>query len=121
MARGRKSQTLPCDRDCFHCKFPDCIVDGVLDKDEYNLSDKLDEFAKAKKPASKNLPVGEEKKKARKRTEYNKKYYQNHKEKVAEYMRKWRIENKDWVNERQRLYAARVRKEKAREQNEKVS
>ena len=24
------TRQLPCDEDCFHCKFKDCIVDGIL-------------------------------------------------------------------------------------------
>lgn len=24
------TRQLPCDEDCFHCKFKDCVVDGIL-------------------------------------------------------------------------------------------
>lgn len=29
MAVGGKGQFMKCDRDCFHCKFDDCIVDDI--------------------------------------------------------------------------------------------
>lgn len=30
----RKAVSPPCDKDCKHCKFPDCVWDG-LDYDDY--------------------------------------------------------------------------------------
>lgn len=29
----RVKETAVCDRDCFHCKFPDCIAEGMTAED----------------------------------------------------------------------------------------
>ncbi len=47
------SNRRPCDKDCEHCKYPDCIYDG-LDAEDYARSRELDR-ALTQSPAAKKL------------------------------------------------------------------
>lgn len=102
-----------CDKDCFNCKFPDCILDDSDAVDERVLCD-LD------KQIEKSMTAEELRK--QKQREYGKRYYQEHKEEcrarakeyqrthrwqVKQTKRKWYINNKERVKQQHQEYYRR--------------
>ena len=85
-----KSGQSVCDKNCFQCRFSDCIYDG-MEYDDYVQSAALDkeltQTAHQKKVA------------AQKRA-----YYEANKDKVAAYQRAYREANKDKVAAQHRAY-----------------
>lgn len=75
------SNRRPCDKDCEHCKYPDCVYDG-LDAEDYAQSRELDQKL-TQSPATK-------KRVARRRA-----YYEANKEKEAARQRAYREANKE--------------------------
>ncbi|MCI8915647.1 MAG: hypothetical protein HFF26_03135 [Oscillospiraceae bacterium] len=63
------SNRRPCDKDCEHCKYPDCVYDG-LDAEDYAQSRELDREL-TQSPAAKKLAA------------YQRAYYEANKEKLA--------------------------------------
>lgn len=77
------SNRRPCDKDCEHCKYPDCIYDG-LDAEDYARSRELDR-ALTQSPAAKKLAAQQ------------RAYYEANKEKLAAQQRAYRAANKEKV------------------------
>lgn len=89
---------MECNRDCFNCKYPDCICDD-LDVMDY------DESAKRDKEISREITNNEYYLKNReKRLAYQKEYYQNNKEKCVMRNKAWRKNNADKVKEYKHKY-----------------
>ena len=80
----------PCDRDCFNCKFPDCIYDGL-------------EYADYVEQAERDKALTETPQK-RKLAAQKRAYYEANKDKVATQKRAYYEANKDKVAAQQRAY-----------------
>ena len=95
----------PCDRDCFNCKFPDCIYDGMDYADYLEQAERdkdLTETPKKKKVAAQQRAYREanrEKIAAQKRA-----YYEANREKVATQQRAYREANREKRAAQQRAY-----------------
>jgi len=91
----------PCDRDCFNCKFPDCIYDGM-------------EYADYVEQAERDKDLAETPKK-RKVAAQQRAYYEANKDKLAAQRRAYREANKDKLAAQQRAYreANKDKKERA--------
>lgn len=72
-----------CDRDCFHCPHPDCILDDKNRKSGYRDPEKRREYQKAWRARNPEL-----------RKEYQREYYKRHREEILEKERKKRMEKK---------------------------
>lgn len=64
-----KKQASVCDKDCFNCKFPDCIYEG-LDAQDYRESSARDKIL-TQTPEQKKMAA------------YQRAYYEANREKVA--------------------------------------
>lgn len=103
-----------CNRDCFHCPYEDCVVDGETAL-EIARSERRD-----RKPSG---TTGRNRRKIREasrryRAEHpdqsranNRRYYLRHKAAIAEYKRLWYIQNRDRILAQQKEYRKR-KKEK---------
>ncbi len=95
----------PCDKDCFNCKFPDCIYDGMDYADYLEQAERdkdLTETPKKKKLAAQKRAYREanrEKLAAQKRA-----YYEANREKVAAQQRAYREANREKRAAQQRAY-----------------
>ena len=81
---------VPCDKDCFNCKFPDCIYDRIDHADYIEMAERdksLTETPKRKKLAAQQRA-----------------YREANKDKVAAQKRAYREANKDKVAAQQRAY-----------------
>ena len=97
----------PCDKDCFNCKFPDCIYDGMDYADYLEQAERdkdLTETPKKKKLA------------AQKRA-----YYEANREKLAAQQRAYREANREKLAARQRAYYEANREKLAAQQRAKRS
>ena len=78
-----------CDRDCFHCPYPDCILDeDDMSPEEWHESQEREKSIRQE---------GRSKAAADRAA-----YYQANKEKVAAYQAAYRQANKDEINARRR-------------------
>lgn len=87
---------MQCDKQCFECKFADCIWDES--RREYSR-----QYYQANKERIAN---------------YKKQYYQQHKERINAYNRKYYQENREYMLELQRKYRERRRLQKGGGTNE---
>ena len=88
-----------CDRDCFHCPYPDCILDDAdISPGEWAESTARD----------KRLQAAERSDREKKIAAYNAAYYQANKEKIAAYNAAYRQANKEKIA----AYQAARRKER---------
>ena len=101
---GRTNPSI-CDRDCFHCPYPDCILDQ-LDYEDYKALDDLDKSLTRTKEQDKAAAqkrawyqANKDKKLARQRA-----WYQANKDRVAATHRAWYQANKDRILAQQRAY-----------------
>ena len=101
----RRRKEPVCDRDCFHCKFPDCINDG-MEAEDYAQSKELDrELTQTRKQKKKAAywrtyhEANREKLAAQKRA-----YYKANREKVAAQQRAYREANREKLAAYQRAY-----------------
>lgn len=78
----------PCDRGCFHCKFPDCVVDGCFPSESKAAAER-DRRSRA---ASDEVYA--------KRRAYQKAYYQAHKAEYAAYRAAYQKNMSDAVRAR---------------------
>ena len=90
---------MVCDKDCFHCKYPDCVLDD-LDLEDYRQGRELDKQLRYP-------PLG------RKKAAYMRAYYAAHKEEKAAYMRAYRAAHKEELAAYNRAYRAAHKEEKA--------
>lgn len=68
-----------CDRDCFHCPHPDCILNDTRRKSGYKDPEKRREYQRAWR--ARNLEM---------MREYQREYYKRHREEILEKSRKKR-------------------------------
>jgi hypothetical protein len=101
--------------DCFNCEFPDCINDKLSSQDY--RSNEVDKFIKdnpttrAEKARIKNR---ERMRKLRAADpEFNKKYYQNHRESELKRNADWYQRNKEYANAKRRENYAKKRERQA--------
>lgn len=97
----RRRKEPVCDRDCFHCRFPDCINDG-MEAEDYVQSKELDrELTQTQKQ--------------KKRVAYQRAYYKANREKLAVQKRAYRKANRGKLTAYQRAYrkAKREKRESA--------
>lgn len=87
----KKMTSSKCDRDCFNCKYDDCIVNGTT-KEEREFSNELD---RAENP----------------RKKYHHDYYLKHKAKKKEQFRKYYEEHKQEYRAREKTYRERKLKD----------
>ena len=92
---------MQCNRDCFNCLYPDCVVDELLPED-------LNEIAQRDKEIRHDNKDNKRKKEA----EYNHKYYVSHKKEILERQRKYRAEHRDEINQRKRKNYQRKKNKK---------
>ena len=100
-----KKQEALCDKDCFNCKFPDCIYDG-LDANDYaetSARDKiLTQTPEQKKLAAQQRAYYEANKE--KLAAQQRAYYEANKEKLAAQKRAYREANKEKLAAQKRAY-----------------
>lgn len=78
-----------CDKDCFNCKFDDCVVDELPDE-ELQDTDKV--------------IFNEAELKILKRRERNRRYYHTHKEQCKQAMKRWNEAHAEEVKAHKRKY-----------------
>ena len=88
---------MVCDKDCFHCKYPDCVLDD-LDLEDYRQGRELDKQLRDPPPD-------------RKRAAYMRAYRAAHKEKKAAYMRAYRAAHKEEKAAYDQVYRAAHKEE----------
>ena len=92
----KKRAGVPCDKDCFHCKFSDCIYDR-LDAEDYAQSSERDKDM-SRSPAQKKVAAQHRayrEKNREKLAAQQRAYYEANKDKVAAQRRAYREANKD--------------------------
>ena len=112
---SRKAEKAVCDRDCFNCIHPDCILDAGPNLDEYRLSAELDRIACLEAP-------GQEERGKAWRTwfeanrEYNRErrraYYRANREREKARQRAYSKAHRQEHNEWQRAYRASKKAER---------
>lgn len=80
-----------CNKDCFNCKYEDCICDDDADVREAELSDQID----ASLLTANQIYY-------RKQVERKRKYYQDNKDRLCAYQRKYYRDNKEQIAARMR-------------------
>ena len=75
-----KGKQPVCDRDCFHCKFEDCIEDGMIHEDYVQQSEIEKTLLFPKNEAQKKIAAGQKAYREANREKYN--------QYMREYMRK---------------------------------
>ena len=71
-----------CDRDCFNCRFDDCICDEMT-ADDWKEARSVDDFIKPKTEKEKSIAA------------YQKRYYEENRESIAAYQKRYREENRE--------------------------
>ena len=87
----KKRAGVPCDKDCFHCKFSDCIYDR-LDAEDYAQSSERDKDM-SRSPAQKKVAAQQRayrEKNREKLAAQKRAYYEANREKVAAQQRAYR-------------------------------
>lgn len=86
MKKGGESMARLCDGDCFHCKFEDCVATPFYEIERNK--EKKKEYDKKRYQENKEKILQQraeyQKKNEEKRKKYDKKYYQKNKEKIKE-------------------------------------
>ena len=82
-----KGKQPVCDRDCFHCKFEDCIEDGMIHKDYVQQSEIEKELLFPKTAQQKKIAAGQ------------KAYYEANREKIAAGKKAYREANREKYNQ----------------------
>ena len=93
-----------CRRDCFHCPYPDCIVDdeSLLEIHRAEHRDHMAQYKSSmidqsnRKPAKKRINKRDPES-LRKRSEINSRYYQANRQWIAEYKRQWYLQNRERI------------------------
>ena len=101
----KKRAGVPCDKDCFHCKFSDCIYDR-LDAEDYAQSSERDKDM-SRSPAQKKVAAQQRayREKNREKVAAQKRaYYAANREKVAAQQRAYYAANREKVAAQQRAY-----------------
>ena len=80
----------PCDKDCFNCKFPDCIYDGMEYEDYVEQSER--DKALTETPERKKLAAQQ------------RAYYEANREKLAAQQRAYREANREKIAAQKRAY-----------------
>lgn len=97
---------MMCDRNCFECPYPDCVLDEVS-LEEYRESDERD---KQEERAEKLASAKDKKAEWRiKNIEKHRKSCREYAERNPDRMRKYYEDNKDAINEKRRSYRERNR------------
>lgn len=96
--------TVSCNRDCFNCHYPDCIVDGIFADEEKQSSWRDERAILLKVEADIDFLRCKDKKPIKKRSwsseaERSKNYYQENRELVLAKKRKYYIQNKSVVSD----------------------
>lgn len=108
-------QNQLCNRDCFHCPYEDCVVDG-----ETALEIARSERRDKPECGGSNLARRRQRREQGRRyraahpdrtSAKNRRYYLRHKAAIAEYKRLWYIQNRDRILAQQKEYRKR-KKEK---------
>lgn len=101
-----------CNMDCFNCKYPDCINDNppTENTDEYVLPDKT--LKQRIKNRDRMRTV------RRDNPNYNKEYYQRHREEEIKRSSEAKRKNREYYNAYQRERYARNREEMCRKRRE---
>ena len=93
-----------CDKDCLHCKYPDCIND-TLDYADYQALDRLEkEIIRPKTEAQ------------RQKAARNKAYREANRDKIAAQQKAYREENRDKIAARKKAYREENREKVAARQ-----
>lgn len=100
-----------CDRDCFNCRYDDCILpEEKISIDEIKEIDRREKNPKFRTPKEKERFERQRKyfQKYRlanlgKFREYHKAYRSKNKEKLKEYKRQYYLKNKEWIDEKNKL------------------
>lgn len=71
-----------CDRDCFNCRFDDCICDEMT-ADDWKAERGIDDFIHTKTEKEKSIAA------------YQKQYREENRESIAAYQKKYREENRE--------------------------
>ena len=71
-----------CDRDCFNCRFDDCICDEMT-ADDWKAARGIDDFIHTKTEKEKSIAA------------YQKQYYEENRESIAAKQKKYREENRE--------------------------
>ena len=80
-----------CDRDCFNCRFDDCICDEMT-ADDWKAARGIDDFIHTKTEKEKSIAA------------YKKQYYEENRESIAAYKKKYYEENRETIAAKQKQY-----------------
>lgn len=108
---------MGCDRDCFHCKYKDCILpyDDISEQEIIDSENRDAKFFELNANAHQKYYLTN-KEKIQQRTkdwyklhqkemsEYNKTYYQKNKDKIKKYKKQWYKDNKKRITEKHKNY-----------------
>ena len=86
-----------CDRDCFNCRFDDCICDEMT-ADDWKAARGIDDFIHTKTAKEKSIEA------------YKKQYYEENRESIAAYQKKYREENRESIAAYKKQYYKENRK-----------
>ena len=89
---------MTCNKDCFNCPYPDCIVDD-MSYEEYRESAERD----------RELKTSQKSRKEKKTAAKQKAYYEAHREEVAAKQKAYREAHKERYNEYMRVYLKEYR------------
>ena len=87
-----KGKQPVCDRDCFHCKFEDCVEDGMIHEDYVQQSEIEKELLFPKSAAQKKIAAGQ------------KAYYEANREKIAAGQKAYREANREKIAAGKKAY-----------------
>ena len=107
---------MVCDRDCFHCKYEDCILDE-LTAEEYK-SDEVEKFISEKPTIAQIRNRNHMRQLRAENPNYNKDYYIRHRESEIKRVDEWKKDNKEYVKVYQRERYAKNREEMCRKRRE---
>ena len=103
-----------CDKDCFNCPYPDCIVDN--DGSESRDIDKILGLRKKKLEYSKKYYRDH----IEERREYGRAYYRKHKDSMYAYQKEWREKNRERHNANMRAWYAKNRERVQAQRRSKI-
>ena len=114
---AQKERSDPCNRDCFHCIFPDCITDTVTSEeiafaremDLVAISQRQTPIQKRRAEAQRRFRSGHREHVRKKQRTRNKAYYSEKRDKILDRMGRYYAENREEINRRRRERAKEKR------------
>ena len=111
MRRGTKEPV--CNKDCFHCPYPDCVADDTMDLEDYREARERD-LDLRRTPEQKKLAAKQKAYREANREEiaaYRKAYYEANREEIAAYQKAYYEANREELSAYKKAYYEANREE----------